>query len=614
MTGTATQRNVFLVPATLPAIRDACTKNPGWLSLPWLYLSRDALLRRRIATDVSHGVRFVDIGDRLQDAAHASRQEYIDFIGELSATYNSPGWWLTSVSEKNPFVSHLFLYICYLAVLEQELAKGGDLVVVCDSAPLIDAIQDSFGSRDGVAISVHGSGPSGISSRAGSRLRGLVRKSVFATRFISRILVATIFRLLRPGNFSGGDGIFIHSWTDSRSFARPSVYTDTYFGQLADTIKARYPGTTVISNVLPTLWYPKAVLSLVKCSDRVRLFENYLSIADVFRALAMVRSQLPDIAATPPFRQFVLTAIIRDAIHADRTGSARAELCALHLFAGRRLGREGRPRAVLATFENHMWEKMFWTGIRESGAGCRCIGYAHSIVSPWYLFYSLAAAERQIAPVPDYILVNGLIAQERLAAAGFDPATIRVCGAFRYAGPAGSGVPVRLPDTEKTVLVVPTSGLNETIELVDQAVHAFRASPNIRVKIKLHPTTPAATVLPLYRDLPPQFSFTDEPVGILLKSADLVLFTESAVSIEALAASIPVLRIRSSLRIDMNIFDGIGSIPSASAPAEIAQKAQELFAGAGTGARYDSLVRSFFAAPDEGVVTDLLSSAPGERK
>ncbi len=613
MTGTATQRNVFLVPATLPAIRDACTKNPAWLSLPWLYLSRDALLRRRIATDISQDILFVDIGDRLQDAAHASRQEYIDYIGELSATYNSPGWWLTSVSEKNPFVSHLFLYICYLAVLEQELAKGGDLVVVCDSAPLMDAIQDSFGSRDGLAISVHGSGSPGLSSRAGSRLGGLVRKSVFASRFLCRILVAKIFRLLRPGNFRGDDGIFIHSWTDTRSFARPSVYTDTYFGQLADTIQVECPGTTVISNVLPTLWYPKAVLALMKCGDRVRLFENYLSIADVFRALAMVRSQLPDIANAPPFRQFVLTAIIRDALRADREESMRAELCALHLFAGRRLGKEG-PREVLATFENHIWEKMFWAGIREPGAGCRCIGYAHSIVSPWYLFYSLAAVERQIAPVPDYILVNGPVAQERLAAAGFDPATIRVCGAFRYAGPAGSGAPVRVPDSEQTVLVVPTSGLNETIELVDQAVHAFWDSPDIRVKIKLHPTTPAATILPLYRDLPPQFSFTDEPVGILLKSADLVLFTESAVSIEALAASIPVLRIRSSLRIDMNIFDGIGSIPSASAPAEIAQKARELFAGAGTGARYDSLVRSFFAPADESVVTELLRSAPGERE
>lgn len=613
MTGTASLRKILLVPATLPAIRDACTKNPDRVSLPWLYLSSDALLRRQISGSVSEEIRFVEIGDRLQAAAHASRQEYIDYVGNLSATYNSPAWWLTSISEKNPFISPLFLYICYLSVLDEELAGVGDIVVVCDSEPLIAAIQDSFCSREGIAISVHGNGSSGTASRAGSRLRGLLGRALFAARFLLRIPIAKLFRVLRPGNFSGGPGgIFIHSWTDSRSFARPSGYTDAYFGQLAGTIQEECPETVIISNILPMLWYPKAVLSLLKCSDRIQLFENYLSFSDIFRALALVRTQVPEIAKAPPFRQFVLTAIIQDALRADRTESTRPVLCALHRFAGQRLAQATGARAVFATFENHMWEKMFWTGIRETGTGCRCIGYAHSIVSPWYLFYSLAAAERAIAPVPDYILVNGPVARDRLGAAGFDPATIRVCGAFRYGKTEKSRAEPGTPGGEKRILVIPTVGINETIEMVDTVVLAFRDMADVTILIKLHPNLPESRILPLYRNIPSHIRFVSEPAGELLASTDLVLVTESAVAIEALARQIPVLHIRSGLRVDMNIFDGISRIPSESAPGRIARKAKELLADSGMDEEeFRDLVQLFFAPVDEQVVTDLICPPTG---
>jgi UDP-N-acetylglucosamine 2-epimerase len=608
MSGTVEKHTIILIPARLSAIQMAYKQNPAWELYPLLYLSRNALLMRQIRKGILKKVRFIDIGEQLQSVARKSRQDYIDYIGDLSCTYNSLSWWLTSVSEKNPFTSRVFLYLCYLKVMEQECAAHENVVVICDSGSLMDAIGDSFGARADLSISVYGS-RSPVFSGTVRRFRGLWKKTVFAVRFLLRIGIAKFFAVIHRWKNPGDapDEVFLHSWTDGRSFSSTSGYKDTYFGQLGDRIQKQYPRFVIISNVLPTWFYPKAVAGLLKYGNRIHLIEQYLTFFDVFRALYTVNVQLPEITIVPLFGNLNPLAIIRGEIDADRTASSRSELSLLHYCAGKRLGRNPHARAVFYTFENHMWEKMFITGIREVNARCRLIGYAHSIVSPGYLFYSLASAEQSIAPLPDYILVNGELAQQRLIDAGFDDAVIHVCGAFRYEDLKNRSRRLSALRGKKTILIIPTSEIDEIIELIDLAVLALQDITDVAIRIKLHPNTPVKTILPLYQDLPENFSFTFEPVDTLLPLMDLVLVTESAASIEALALHIPVLHIRSGIRIDMNAFEGIDCIPSAANPDDIKTRAHELLKEPNIAPdQYDQLVRAFFAPVDEAVITKIL--------
>lgn len=250
-----------------------------------------------------------------------------------------------------------------------------------------------------------------------------------------------------------------------------------------------------------------------------------------------------------------------------------------------------------------MWEKMLYLGIRQSDKKCQLIGYAHSVISPMYLFYSLAESERNIAPLPDVILVNGQLAKDRLSDAGFDERKIVICGAYRYGSMKYAAANPDTVKDRKSILIIPTSGFDETIELIDKVIAAFSETKGITVTIKPHPQVPADKITRIFPKLPPQFLFSLDPVEKLLNTTDLVIFTESAASIEALAQHIPVLHIRSDLRIDMNIFEGIEPIQSVAMPEDIEKISLELLLDSSIfNDRYDEIARAFFAPAERNVI------------
>ncbi|MDP3396771.1 MAG: hypothetical protein Q8S57_08935 [Methanoregula sp.] len=220
-----------------------------------------------------------------------------------------------------------------------------------------------------------------------------------------------------------------------------------------------------------------------------------------------------------------------------------------------------------------------------------------------YLFYSLADLERDIVPLPDYILVNGSLARDRLVAAGLDSGKLHISGALRYEYLKNVRSHGTTPGSDKVILVIPASGFNETVELITKVLQAFEGSGNLRLIIKLHPTIPADTIMKNFSTLPENFSFSQEPVETLLDRTDLLLFSETAVSIEALARHIPILHIKSDFRIDMNLFEGISFVSSVRTPEEIRVKATELLSPSGTeNFAFDETVTAFFAPVDEKIV------------
>ncbi len=78
---------------------------------------------------------------------------------------------------------------------------------------------------------------------------------------------------------------------------------------------------------------------------------------------------------------------------------------------------------------------------------------------------------------------------------------------------------------------------------------------------------------------------------------DLLVYTESTVSVEALAKGIPILHVKSEFSIDINIFDGMDFVPSSANPEIICKISCEILSGE---KRYPS--------PPENFVENLFSS------
>lgn len=604
-------RNVILVPSDFSAIYALYQKISVSRGYSWIYLSKKALLFTKLKTVFRDGISFIDTGDLLQKVAQRYRQEYIDYIGLLSTKNNSMHWWLTSVSEKSPFISSVFLNFCYLKIVEQQLSESSHLVIICDSYELIEAIQNSFSDRVSISFEVFDSSFNRYLNATINVILGFFKKGYFTTRFMSRISLAKVFAVIKNHKTlkSSSERIAIHSWTDAKSFRLQGTYNEIFFGEMEESIKKPFPDVFTISSVLPTLFYPKAVISLIKCDKTIFLVEEFLSISDVFRSLFSVLWNIPTSPDIPHLASVDISAIIKKELHSDRFLSSRSETSMLYYFAGRRLAQNGRFRTIVYTFENHMWEKMLCMGVRKSGSHCQLIGYAHSVVSPMYMFYTLSKSEQKIVPTPDFILVNGKIAKDRLVESGFSDDIIFVCGAYRY--PYTKILNRRGHDANqarKKIILVPTSEINETVELIDKGLSAFRHIEDTDVIIKPHPSISTRTVMEILPNLPQHFSFSMETIEELLQSADLVLFTESAVAIEALIHHIPIIHIKSNIRIDMNPLEGFNLIPSVSKPEDILRISKELMTHCTiTDNEYDKIAGVFFAPTDDKILEEIIN-------
>jgi hypothetical protein len=604
MTQKSIKRTIILVNGNFNTIKKMCSTHKEYLAFSWRFLSRDALLYMKLRDFFHNDDIFVPTGDTLQQIARQHRQEYIDFIGTMSHHNNPLSWWLTSVSEKNPFISQVFLNFCYLKVIERNLDSYRDMVIICDSRPLMYSIRDTFSDHKDCSIQIIDSRIGQITERISGFISGMEKKTFYAIRFICRIVIAKLY-----ASYKGHKNvdalnptIAIDTWTDARSFLENSTYRDVYFGELGRRVKERDPHSFYISNVLPTVLYPRAVSKISQCNEKIYLFEEFLTIADVFRTIIHVFSQIPRNVHISKLCDMDISPLIHDELSNDRYRSSRSENALLYYYAGQRMAMGGKIKTLIYPFENHMWEKMLCQGIRKSGSGIKLVGYAHTIVCPMYLFYSLSDSEQAIASLPDMIMVNGRRSMDILRDSGFSHTTIIISGAFRYEHVIKKEKSSPLKQSHKTILVVPTAGFNETIELLDKVVQTFKDSDDITINIKLHPTLPITRILPVFPHLPNNFRFCDSRVEQLLDTADLVLYTESAVSIEALSRHIPILHIKSELRIDMNLLEGIDWIGSVSRHEDILSYSRVLLDYKGeSGEKFDDLVSGFFSPVNENI-------------
>jgi hypothetical protein len=592
---------VILLPPDLHLIRKkAGSLDPG-VPAAWVYLGRDALFSHALDRELPPLGR-IPTGDRLQELAREHRNDYIRFIGGLAARFQGIPWWLTSVSEKNPFYSDLFLDFCRMALCrEQAGGREGYLLVICGSRGLREAIQGSLPAGGGLRVEM----PDPLSPRlrepARDRLIAFFRISWWMARYLGRILLARIFAPARYGGEGGhreGKLVLIHSWADGRSFTPGGGYSDTFTGALGPELERRSARVAYLISILPTFPYLRGLLALRRARVEYRLTEEFMTVPDLLRAPFTIRGQAvrelePAVLQGMDLSPLVSEELARDGLH------TRRELSWLMYRAARRLGQQIPLRSFVYTFENHLWEKLVCLGLREAAPRTTRIGYAHSIVIPMNLSYSLSGEERGTVPLPDLIAVNGPRAREVLASSGFDPGSIFISGAFRYPGEVEAKMRPR-ERGEQVVLVALPSGIEESLELAHKSVQALGDPTGCRVVLKCHPSVPPDRLSPYLSPLPPHFSFSTDPVATLLGKAGLVLYTSSTVAVEAAAWGIPVVHVRSDLAIDRNIFDGDPRVPSLATPAGIREAVLGLLGREFSEEEYPGdLVRGLFAPVSE---------------
>jgi hypothetical protein len=554
---------VYIVPSDKSAITALLRSRLADTRFLWMYLGKDITFDDSVRTLIGNDGERVSIAQDMQLTARKFRHEYIRFIGELMPEGNPLSWWLSGISEKNPFTFNLYLQFCYISACLNYIPRcDRDLVVICESRGLVAALEKNLLMR-GVPILVHDPVGSKLWSGISLVLTGICHLGWYAIRYSARALLANVFSWLKKDRKllrnHAGEWICLHSWTDKRSFGT-HTFADVYFGSLGDTLASRKFPVIFLVDVLPTFPYLQALINLYKTEKRVILLEEFISPVDVIASFVSVKE--PALSMETMSLNGIDVSLLVGELQRKSAYDPRTRWAFLCYRAAIRIQQYSPPARFIYTFENHIWEKMFILGFRKSPVKTKIVGYAHTIVNTMYTNYAISEKEAKLAPLPDRIIVNGTGAATLLATSGFDPATIVIGGSLRYAHLTKMKSRHAPGGTDKTVLVTTSAELSESLELIRSALQVFGGHKMVSVVIKCHPTVPYSYISGLLSPLPGNFRISEEPLENLLSNADLLLYTSSASVVEAFALGVPVIHVKSEYRIDMNIFDDVPEIPS----------------------------------------------------
>jgi hypothetical protein len=564
------ERHIVVLNYNIKSIHQIRNSNESDKSFFWVYLGKNVSHFLDIKMTLGSVGENIPISEVLQANAEKNRQDFIDCLGDLAAGSMNPWWYLTSMSEKNQYISDLYLNFCYLKTFfEISRYRKGTIFVICESQYLIKAIVENSSGTPDIEIRFFLTVSDKIIQPTISFIQRIKNKTFFILRFFARICLARSIWFLkyRSGQVGPGNPVVIHSWADHRSFSSDNTYADIYFGDLAEKLENTRSEVFLLIDFLPTILFPQALIKIHALNKPWHLFEEFITFSDLVDALVISSKMPQSLLQQTTISELSISELINEELINDRQKS-RAELSYLYYAAGKRMSGSNNILSFIYTFENHIWEKMMIKGIREITDKTRIIGYAHATVNSMELSYSVSRSERDILPMPDSILVNGKKPKQVLTESGFETRMIHILGSLRYGN-------LFFPSQKEPfsgqsrILVILSADNNRSLEMMNKCIQAFRDRSDSHITFKPHPIVKTSPIFKFSKDLPSWFHVSLDPLNTLLRATDVVIFSDSTASVEAAALGIPILHIKSDFLIDTNIFEKDNYVPSVSSPDQI---------------------------------------------
>ncbi len=537
-------------------------KRLGARDFKWAYLGED--VPRAIAIEQQFGQRGqrIEVAGELQNIALSLRQPYIDYIGRLSQENNSISWWISSLSEKNPFVSKTFLYTCYVRLCQTILhsSSQGPLLFFAENKALRKAIVKNIPDSFNWQVQIVESRVDAICQSLKFMLHLIVNKGFFVVNGISRLLLARYngFTRIPEGERRDGKGlVLIHTWVDQRSFDASGEYRESYFGELARHLRGKGKSVVIVPYILGTVSYRQTLKKMVQSKESFLVTQAFLRISDILSVFVKTILPIHLKGAYPHFEGIDISGLIADDLKKDW---ARMIVATESLIFNvvKRWKNAGIPiDTFIHTYENHKWEKAYRMALSKFYPQAKTIGYQHVAVPRMFLHYFFSQDELPVLPFPDKLITTGEYPEKLFKESGYPRGKVVRGGATRYSHllKKEKDIAVKRGSSPPVILVTPSIDRNEAVELVWKVSQAFEHLNEYRIIIKCHPSMPYHNIARDLGVLPEHIVASDSPPSELLRKSNVLLYTSSTTCLEALAIGIPILHIGSDFMIDRDPLD-----------------------------------------------------------
>lgn len=572
------KKNVLIVPAAPRAIRRALRHCRN--KFDWAYLGSDNLRAKHFEKGLLVTGRKISIGSFLQSSAKSIRSEFLDWIGSLSLNYHSRSWWECSLSEKNPYVSDVFLEFCYLEIF-RKLVRSARLNV-----PLLIIIESPF-ARDVLKNSeyrdarIFESSTEQIKRSFMDIGEYLARRLWFVSTYLFRSCIAHAFFPFEAFKKKTRSPLtLITTWIDSRSFAPDGSYQSINFGILGNKLRKQGQEVCILPKLLPGFSFLKAAKLFRKSGEPVFFLESLLSPLNIIRAFWKAEKEHFSLAEAHFFRGWNVSAIMREDLQRDRIRGRAAFSWLFHDSLQQLKKRNVEIASFIYPYENHAWEKGYLLSLKELFPRAISIGYQHATLSKMHLNYFFSPQEAGVLPLPDRIVTNGDYFSSLFIENGYPPKRLVRGGAIRYEY-LFSIKALASSHNKRHILVTIAQNPKLALEIVSLVLEAFRDLPQYRVVLRFHPGTRLSqTIRKIYLgSLPTHFSVSNsKPFWELLQGAGVLIYQDSAAALEGMALGIPVIQISSNHLVDLDPHDDVPRIRhQVSTSQELRAKVKSLF-------------------------------------
>lgn len=471
-------------------------------------------------------------------------KKYSDFIYRLNTANADILWWTMNFTNKNPLLTGLYHNVYeYLKLIRLIKNSPADVLVIVSSNKHLLAQSRRWISGKGIDAAFFVSEKTELKQWL---LNVPLLLTVYA--FAKVLLRKTLsYLFIRPIKMPLEKEYIIATQFENKSFDIRGGFYDTYFGRLKEFLKKENKSYLVCG------YTNCAFKDIIKNSfwgnreDAIYPFEYFMSFPHILRCAA--ESFFFFFVRLPKARrdieidgENVSVLIEEEAAIANNSGQVFVNLSVFYCLKS--FLREASVKKLFYPFENRSWEKMILLAARNAPRGIKLIGYQHASLTLRHANFIMEDSEPVRIPFPDEIIATGDIARNILVDIFNFPAHLVKAGcALRQTLPQAKVLMGNGVKKNNRILLALASSIDEYVALLRFLDLAFDVSLPYHLVIRPHPALDFNQALKIYCPRNLRYELDKFSLYESLDISDIILYTSSTVSLEAVSLGIPVINI-----------------------------------------------------------------------
>lgn len=521
----------------------------------WIYFGTNDSVLKKLEAGLGACGEQINYGQKLHEITRIQRHQFILWIDQIAASFFDRKEWLFSVSAvKNTCTSNLFLYTCYLFVLEDFIRERKQIdVVFVDSPALAGVFKNHF--PESIALASINSWLA-VGFYFNVFVKSVLRFGKYLLEFSRKFWAAKVVLGDRSQELlqEKDNIVLIRNFiTGQFSDTQDDILESHYFPGLYDYLKNKNYTPVFLPVAIRTTSYRRLYLKVLKSKKVIIFPEEFLRLQDYFYAFSMPFRALSLRLVSPPYGRYQLGRLLDEDYRTNLTEFGFLYAVLLSCL-GKRFKEHGLAvKGIINWMENQALEKGLIKGFRENFLDVQVIGSQPFFSLENYFSTVSSDQEKQSGLLPERILVLGP-AGKKWATEFINDVPVAYSPAFRYA----------------SVLLEPLLGNRQANNLLVLLSIRFEDSLNImrtllkiaphlesfdRIMIKLHPAgnfDQKKLAKAIGEDFPSRYEFVDGKLEQYINKVSVGFCGASSTAAELVMRGIPVIAMGDSHALTMD--------------------------------------------------------------